>query len=174
VSALLGSLNAADLRLSDRLRAWAPPWWFQVWMLAATRFGDGPGWMAIALGLLASGPNGRAAAAAGVVAGLLASLTFVALKRRFRRRRPCDIAPHPVFHVQPPDAFSFPSGHTMNAFAIATVLALRFPALSPGLLLLAASIAASRVVLGLHYASDVGTAAMLGALIGWAASTVCP
>jgi undecaprenyl-diphosphatase len=62
----------------------------------------------------------------------------------------------------------------MNAFAIATVRALRFPALWPGLLLLAASIAASRVVLGLHYASDVGTAAMLGALIGWAASTVCP
>jgi undecaprenyl-diphosphatase len=174
LSPLLLSLTAADVRLSDRLRAWAPPRWFQVWMVAATRFGDGPGWMAIGVGLLASGAHGRAAAAGGAVAALLASLTFVALKRRFRRRRPCDIAPHPVFHVRPPDAFSFPSGHTMNAFAIATVLAVRFPAFAPALVLLAASIGASRVVLGLHFASEVWAGAALGALIGWATSSLCP
>ena len=62
----------------------------------------------------------------------------------------------------------------MNAFAVATVLALRFPALSPALLLLAASIGASRVVLGLHFASDVWAGAALGALLGWGAATLCP
>jgi len=171
---LLVSVNAADLRLSHRLRAWAPPRWFRIWMVAASRFGDGPGWIAVAVGLLASGAHGRAAVASGVVAALFASLTFMGLKRRFRRRRPCDIAPHPVFHVRPPDAFSFPSGHTMNAFAIATVLAVRFPALSPALILLAACIGTSRVVLGLHFASDVWVGAALGALIGWAASALGP
>jgi undecaprenyl-diphosphatase len=171
---LLVSVNAADLRLSHRLRAWAPPRWFQVSMVAATRFGDGPGWLAVALGLLASGAHGRAAVASGAVAALVASLTFMALKRRFRRRRPCDIAPQPVFRVRPPDAFSFPSGHTMNAFAIATVLAMRFPALSPVLLPMAVCVGASRVVLGLHFASDVWAGAALGALIGGAASALCP
>jgi undecaprenyl-diphosphatase len=61
----------------------------------------------------------------------------------------------------------------MNAFAIATVLALRFPALWPGLLLLAASIGASRVVLGLHFASDVWAGAALGVFLGWLVAVVC-
>lgn len=171
---LLLSVNAADLRLSHRLRAWTPPRWFQVWMVTATRFGDGPGWIAIGLGLAASGPPGRAAVASGALAALVASLTFIVLKRRFRRRRPCDIAPHPVFHVRPPDVFSFPSGHTMNAFAIAAALSVRFPAWSPALFLLAACIGASRVVLGLHFASDVGAGAALGALIGWTSGVLGP
>ena len=174
VRPILGSVNAADRRVSDRVRACVPPRWFQVWMIAATRFGDGPGWLAVGLGLIAAGPDGRAAAVAAVGAALVASLTFMAVKRRFRRARPCDLAPHPLFHVRPPDAFSFPSGHTMNAFAIAAVLALRFPSLSPGLLLLAGSVGASRVVIGLHYASDVWAGAVLGAVIGWMASGICP
>jgi undecaprenyl-diphosphatase len=173
VSPLLVSVNEVDLRLSDRLRAWTPPRWFQMWMIAATRFGDGPGWLAVGLGLIAAGKDGRAAAAVGSLAALVASAVFMAMKRRFRRRRPCDLAPHPVFHVRPPDAFSFPSGHTMNAFAIATVVALRFPALSPALLLLAASIGASRVVLGLHFASDVWAGGALGILIGGAVAALC-
>jgi undecaprenyl-diphosphatase len=101
-----------------------------------------------------------------MVAALLASGVFMALKRRFRRPRPCDAAPHPFFDVHPPDAFSFPSGHTMNAFAIGAVLALHFPALLPALAFLAGSIAVSRVVLGLHYPSDVGVGAVLGTLLG--------
>jgi undecaprenyl-diphosphatase len=174
VNALLGTVNASDQRLAERVRAWTPPRWFQMWMIAATRFGDGSGWAAVGLGLMVSGPRGRAGAAAATAAALLASATFMAIKRGCRRRRPCDIAPHPLFQVHPPDAFSFPSGHTMNAFAVATVLALRFPALSPALLLLAASIGASRVVLGLHFASDVWAGAALGALLGWGTATVCP
>ena len=160
------SVDASDRRLSDRVRAWAPPRWFCLWMVAATRFGDGPGWAAVGVGLVAAGPHGRAAAAAGTGAAFLASVVFMALKRRFRRRRPCDVASHPLFAVRPPDAFSFPSGHTMNAFAIGTVLALSFPPLAPALAFLAASVGLSRVVLGLHYPSDVGVGAMLGTLIG--------
>jgi undecaprenyl-diphosphatase len=174
VAPLLLSVNAADLRLSHRLRAWSPPRWFQVCMVAGTRFGDGPGWIAIGLGLAASGPHGRAAVVSGALAALVASLTFITLKRRFRRRRPCDVAPHPAFRVRPPDVFSFPSGHTMNAFAIAAALSARFPAWSSALFLLASGIGASRVVLGLHFASDVWVGAALGALIGWTSAGLCP
>lgn len=166
VATLLSSVDASDRRMCDRVRSWSPPRWFRLWMLGATRFGDGPGWAATGLALMAAGHRGRAAAAAATQAALLASITFMALKRRFRRSRPCDEAPHPLFDVRPPDAFSFPSGHTMNAFAIATVLTLCFPSLAPVLGWLAASIGASRVVLGLHFPSDVWAGAALGTFIG--------
>jgi undecaprenyl-diphosphatase len=66
----------------------------------------------------------------------------------------------------PGDRFSFPSGHALNSFAIGTVVALAFPFLALPVLAVAASVAASRVVLGLHWLSDVIAGAIVGALIG--------
>ena len=54
----------------------------------------------------------------------------------------------------------------MNAFAIGTVIALAFPLVAVPVLVLAASVAASRVVLGLHWLSDVLAGALVGLLIG--------
>ena len=88
------------------------------------------------------------------------------LKRRYRRPRPCELSPHPLYSVRPPDRFSFPSGHSMNAFAIGIVLAAEFPLAAPALGFVAASVAASRVLLGLHYVSDVVVGALLGLGIG--------
>ena len=68
--------------------------------------------------------------------------------------------------MKPPDPFSFPSGHSMNACSVCMVMALHFPILAPLLALLAASIAASRVVLGMHYVSDVVAGSALGILVG--------
>jgi undecaprenyl-diphosphatase len=64
------------------------------------------------------------------------------------------------------DRFSFPSGHALNAFAIGTVVALAFPIAAVPVLALAASVAASRVVLGLHWLSDVLAGSLAGLLIG--------
>jgi undecaprenyl-diphosphatase len=66
----------------------------------------------------------------------------------------------------PPDRFSFPSGHTITAFAIAVSLGLYYPALLVGLVFCALSVAASRVILGLHYLSDVLVGIVIGAAIG--------
>lgn len=167
MNAVLAYVHDSDLRVSGRLARWSAPRWFRLCMVCATRLGDGWLWMVIALVLaLGGGPHTRSLAA-GAVAASMASTLLVVLKRRFRRRRPCELAPHPLFgHIRPPDRFSFPSGHTMNAFAINTVLALQYAPLSPLLGLLAASIAASRVVLGLHFVSDVLAGAILGLAIG--------
>jgi len=48
-------------------------------------------------------------------------------------------------------------------------VALAFPPLAAPVLIVAASVAASRVVLGLHFLSDVVAGALMGALIGGAA-----
>jgi undecaprenyl-diphosphatase len=171
MNVLLAYMDHSDSRVSHRLVAWRPPRWFRAWMIAATRLGDGWLWVLVGLLLLAAGGRahqalGAAAAAAGVANGLL-----VVLKRRVRRPRPCDLAPSPHFaqgyrpHFAG-DAFSFPSGHSLNAFAVGTVVALAFPVLAPLAFLVAASVAASRVFLGLHYLTDVLAGAALGAALG--------
>ena len=116
--------------------------------------------------LLAAGATHRPELLALVLAAVATNALQVPLKRCVRRRRPCDEHPHPDFRVRPPDRYAFPSGHAMNAFALAGLLSLQHPALGPALGLLAGSIAASRVVMGLHYASDVLAGALLGLAVG--------
>ena len=65
----------------------------------------------------------------------------------------------------PPDRFSFPSGHSMNAFAVAVVYGYYFPSMLVPLMALAALIAASRVFLSLHYPSDVTVGAVVGVTV---------
>jgi len=77
----------------------------------------------------------------------------VLVKASVRRVRPCAgrrpgaLAVDPLGWF-PSDRFSFPSGHALNAFAVGSVIALAFPLRAAPVLALAASVAASRVVLG--------------------------
>jgi len=61
---------------------------------------------------------------------------------------------------------SFPSGHAAASFAVATVLAVKWPKLRYAILIVPLAIAASRVVRGSHYLTDVAGGALLGYLIG--------
>jgi undecaprenyl-diphosphatase len=91
---------------------------------------------------------------------------FKALKRISHRQRPCQFEPHCWAKVLPPDQFSFPSGHTMTAFAISLVVSYFYPSLEAPLYFLAISIGVSRVVLGMHFLSDVLAGALLGSALG--------
>jgi undecaprenyl-diphosphatase len=62
----------------------------------------------------------------------------------------------------PLDRYSFPSGHTLHAVSFAWQASAHFPELAWVLLPLAGLIAGSRVVLGLHYPSDVLAGAAIG------------
>jgi undecaprenyl-diphosphatase len=167
MNALLAYVYQSDDRLDGRVRNWAPPRWFRIWMRWASRLADGWLWLGLAALLAAGGDPSWRAMATGAAAAAVTNVLLVFLKRRFRRPRPCEVCPHPLFaDVKPPDPFSFPSGHSMNAFAVGTVMAIHFPLLAPAALLLAVSIAASRVVLGMHYVSDVVAGSALGTLVG--------
>jgi undecaprenyl-diphosphatase len=167
---MLSHVAASDFRLSDRLVDWTPPRWFRYWMLWATRLGDGWLWLFAAVLLAAGGPECRRALAAAAVSAGLANIVLVLVKGQVRRPRPCDVAgprnPETIRRYVPSDRYSFPSGHSLNAFAMAAVLAPSFPLLAAPLLLVAANVAASRVVLGRHFLSDVLAGSALGALIG--------
>jgi undecaprenyl-diphosphatase len=140
-------------------------------MLAASRAGDGWLWGCCGLAVLASNDAARhqafAAAALAVFVGIL---TFKVLKRAVSRKRPCAIEPHCWANLLPPDQFSFPSGHSITAFAVAISLGTFYPTALPVLIFCAASVAVSRVLLGMHFMSDVLIGSTMGAALGYAAA----
>jgi undecaprenyl-diphosphatase len=152
----------SDDWVSGRVHTWRPPRWVQIWMVASTRLGDG--WVWLVMVVLA--PS-RAPLAETMVAIVAVNVAQVALKRSFRRARPS--GPVSWWDIHAPDQFSFPSGHTMNAFAVATLVTVHVPPAAPLAFAVAASVGASRVVLELHYVSDVAAGATLGTVLAAAA-----
>jgi undecaprenyl-diphosphatase len=163
----LSWVASRDHRLMVRVNHWRPPKWLRMWMLAATRGGDGGLWFALGLAVaLYGGAQRFHALLAATLAVATGIAVFVTLKHAFRRERPCGFEPHCWAELLPRDQFSFPSGHTITAFAVAISLGEFYPELLPILLFCAISIAASRVVLGMHFLSDVLAGAALGAALG--------
>jgi len=139
-------------------------------MLSSTRGGDGWFWALCGLALLASNePEKSAALLAAGIAVAAGILVFTVLKRAVNRRRPCELEPHCWATLLPPDQFSFPSGHSITAFAVAIPLSLFYPMLAPLLLSVAAMIALSRMMLGMHFLTDVMAGSAIGSGLGIAA-----
>jgi membrane-associated phospholipid phosphatase len=129
-------------------------------------------WLATAAGLAAfGGRRGRQAAGAGVLAiGVASAVTNLGLKPLSGRRRPVESNGRAVpdsRRVRRPSSASFPSGHAASAFAFASAAGEAAPAVWVPLHLAAALVGYSRVHTGVHYPSDVGVGAVLGALCGW-------
>jgi len=161
-------ITKSDYSVMRRANNWEAPRWVRLYVMSATRGGDGWLWYAMGLAILVLGGRTRfeAVGAAGV-SSVLSILLFIGLKRLTGRRRPCQIEPHCWATLLPPDQFSFPSGHTMTAFAVAIPLSLFYPTLSIGLLFCALSIAMSRILLGMHFLSDVVAGALIGTALGY-------
>ena len=159
-------LAHSDDWLSARVRRWTPPSWVELWMVGSTRLGDGWAWIAAVLGARVDGHALGRTLVETAAAIVVVNATQVALKHAFRRSRPT-LRPLGLARrtVSAPDRFSFPSGHTMNAFAVAVLVAAHVPAAGPGAFVVALSVGASRVVLQLHYPSDVAAGAVLGSVL---------
>jgi len=158
-----------DHRLMRRVHRWRPPRWFRLWMIYATRGGNGWLWCGLsALILACGGPTRYAAVAAAGTACLAGVILFLILKKLTGRKRPNTLVPHCWATLLPPDQFSFPSGHTITAFAFALAVGGFYPLLLGALLFGAFSVATSRIVLGMHFLSDVVVGALVGAGLGYA------
>lgn len=131
---------------------------------AVSRLGDGIAWYAMLATLpMVLGPPAFGPTAHMAVTALAGVLLYKLLKTVLVRERP--FASHPGVEAisLPLDRYSFPSGHTLHAVCFLTLLAHYYPVLALLMLPFGLSVAASRVVLGLHYPSDV----LAGALVGW-------
>ena len=136
--------------------------------------GNGGFLSALSLILLVSGiflkrDGLREAGWKSLAALILASILLHLLKAAFERPRMAHVDDALLTLLENPALFdlsgkfnSFPSGHTMVSFTIATTLSFYYPRAAFLLYPLAALVALSRVYLGSHYPSDVVAGAFLG------------
>src|SRR3954462_2981864 len=129
--------------------------------------GDGWLWYGLLLALPAIyGARGGLAAAHMGITAFVGIVIYKLGKTRAVRERP--YITHSVIQCAsvPLDRYSFPSGHTLHAISFTLVLAGYFPEWTAALAVFALLIALSRVILGLHYPTDVAAGALLGGVLG--------
>jgi undecaprenyl-diphosphatase len=88
--------------------------------------------------------------------------SYLLLKNTFKRQRPHDAIQDFVAYLVPSDKFSFPSGHTAAAFVMATTTSHYYPELAAPAYLIAVLIGTSRVLLGVHFPTDILAGMVLG------------
>ncbi|MDV2470297.1 phosphatase PAP2 family protein [Acinetobacter chinensis] len=105
---------------------------------------------------------------------LIGTMIYKVLKSKTVRPRPYQV--HQVIRMgeRPLDHFSFPSGHTLHAVMVTTVLGYVAPVLLIVMLPFTVLVALSRMVLGLHYPSDVAVGAVIGAVVATAVIFTAP
>lgn len=135
-----------------------------VFFTIISRLGNGIFWCALILSLpLIFGPAAIPAFIHTSLTAFACALLYWSLKGFIRRPRPYHYDGEIKLGALPLDEFSFPSGHTLQAVAISIVSMAWFPILAWVLIPFTVLVAISRVVLGLHYPSDVLAAAIIGA-----------
>lgn len=131
-----------------------------------SRLGDGVFWYTVMLGIvLSQGHAGLYPVMHMALTGLVGTLFYKWVKGKTLRPRPYEVHQDIWLTGRPLDRFSFPSGHTLHAVAFTVVALAYYPMLWSLLIPFAVLVAMSRVVLGLHYPSDVLAGATIGAAI---------
>jgi undecaprenyl-diphosphatase len=128
-----------------------------------SRLGDWP--LSVIVGIFLLAAHGWRPFVAWAIVSVLAVTIQKQLKNRYGRLRPCERPTGPPQRAPIPDHGSFPSGHTLHAVMAAIVTAALLPVVAPFFLLVALLIALSRVVLGMHYPSDVLAGAAFGGIL---------
>jgi undecaprenyl-diphosphatase len=130
----------------------------------ASRLGDGIFWYVLMAALpVAVGFDGLVAAAHMAAASLAGLGVYTLLKSRIGRERPYAMHGEWISCAMPPlDRYSFPSGHTLHAVCFSSIACTYLPVLAWVLVPFALLVALSRMVLGLHYPTDVLAGAFIG------------
>ncbi|MCP4597369.1 phosphatase PAP2 family protein [Neptuniibacter sp.] len=127
-----------------------------------SRLGDGGLYLVLGMSLAVFElQNGMLFFMAGLLAYSIELPLYLLLKNTIKRDRPCDALPFEAYIV-PSDKFSFPSGHSAAAFVFATLIAHFYPGFTEFAYSLAVLVGVSRVLLGVHYPTDIVAGAALG------------
>jgi undecaprenyl-diphosphatase len=128
-----------------------------------SRLGDGIFWYSLMICLpLLYGSAGLQVSATMFVVGVVNLSIYKVLKKKTSRARPCAASDLITLGAQPLDLYSFPSGHTLHAVAFSIILVSYYPFMGWVVIPFAALVAMSRVILGLHYPTDVLAGAAIG------------
>jgi undecaprenyl-diphosphatase len=166
LTAFMARIDAAEYGICRRLNRGASLRGVCATFQIASRLGDGVIWYALILALpFLYGPPALQPAIIMALTGLFGVTLYKVLKHVFVRERPFITHTSISLAAAPLDRYSFPSGHTLHAVSFTWQAVAHFPELGWVLVPLAAMIAASRVVLGLHYPTDVLAGAGIGAAL---------
>ncbi len=114
----------------------------------------------------------KAAVRVGAGVAMESTLVNLGMKSLFRRSRPASGRERPL-RLRQPRTSSFPSGHATSAFTAAALLSDDDP-LWPVYYAVAAVVAASRVYVGIHHASDVLAGVAVGVVLGHVGRRLAP
>ena len=154
-----------DFRVSLMINRWSDIAAIRRLFVVVSRLGDGPIWYALIFGIpLVVGIEALPISITLSVGSIIGVLIYKAIKLAFKRPRPYATHAAIQLHAIALDEFSFPSGHTLHAVCFLTLLSSWSPLLAGIFLPFTLLTALSRVILGLHYLSDV----LFGAGIGFA------
>ncbi len=133
----------------------------------ASRLGDGIFWYVLMAMLpVVAGFDGLVAATHMAAASLAGLGVYTMLKSRIGRERPYAMHGELISCAMPPlDRYSFPSGHTLHAVCFSSIACVYLPVLAWVLVPFTLLVALSRMILGLHYPTDVLAGALIGAVL---------
>ena len=152
-----------DYGLCRMLNLWIDQKAVHLFFKGVSRLGDGVLWYTFMLFLpVFLGGYGLSLSLLMLAMACLGVYEYRFIKHRSMRPRP--FVAHTMIRqgARTLDEYSFPSGHTMHAVAFATLLTQAMPWMGILLIPFAMLTGLSRVVLGLHYPSDVFMGAVLG------------
>ena len=139
--------------------------WVVNFLRVVSRVGDGWIWYGIVVCLpWAGGPVGTSASVRMIGVGIVDIVLYKIIKRWIARPRPFRTCAGIRECTPSLDEYSFPSGHTLHSVACSLILTVYYPVLAVFVWPLTVLIAVSRIVLGLHYPSDVIVGALIGAI----------
>ncbi len=135
-------------------------------MRLATKLGNPSSVAVITVIIALLGEQWRRTAAAFGIAAIAGGVSAQLIKRVIGRERPNVRIEGFVSIAGNPDKFSFPSGHSATAFAVAAAMFAHPSGIGWIVLPIASLIALSRVYLGAHYPFDVLAGVAVGAAVG--------
>jgi undecaprenyl-diphosphatase len=136
------------------------------WFRLMSRLGDGVFWYTLmAFILMVKRADGVIPVLHILLTGLTGTIIYKWIKGKTLRPRPFEVRQDVWLTGKPLDRFSFPSGHTLHAVAFSGITMAYYPMLFWVVVPFTVFVGMSRVVLGLHYPSDVIAGAGIGALL---------
>jgi len=166
MASYMDRMRAYDSALCVRVNRTSQYKLVRLWFRLVSRLGDGVFWYTVMAGIvLTQGAAGVIPTIHMALAGLTGTVVYKWLKGKTLRPRPYEVHSDIWLIGRPLDRFSFPSGHTLHAVAFCSVALVYYPMLDCLLIPFTLMVGMSRVILGLHYPSDVLAGAAIGGLI---------